>query len=40
MENNHSNNKLSLHPEIVSKEKIFCLTDISKRKTKIVCTLG
>jgi hypothetical protein len=23
-----------------SKEKIFTMTDVSKRKTKIVCTIG
>jgi hypothetical protein len=29
------------HPEIeMRKEKIFKNTDLSKRKTKIVCTLG
>ena len=31
----------NLHPEIaIRKEKIFSKTDYSKRKTKIICTLG
>jgi hypothetical protein len=31
----------NLHPEIaMKKEKIFSKTDFTKRKTKIICTLG
>ena len=31
----------NLNPEIaIRKEKIFSKTDYSKRKTKIICTLG
>ena len=31
----------NLHPEIaMKKEKIFSKSDFSKRKTKIICTLG
>ena len=34
-------NILSQHPELsMRKDKIFQPTDIEKRKTKIVCTLG
>jgi len=40
MESNNNKQTLTLHPEIVTKKKIFSLTDLNKRKMKIVCTLG
>lgn len=39
MEGNQRN--VFVHPDIMDrKDKIFLETDLAKRKTKIVCTLG
>ena len=39
--NNFKLNLEQLHPEIaMKKEKIFSKSEFSKRKTKIICTLG
>lgn len=38
---NNGNDSINIHADIqCRKDKIFSCTDVSKRRTKIVCTLG